>query len=92
MLLYAMLRFEESVVGGQTRPASGPGRRRSSTPGRGQAYFFAGRVDEANASWQKALELDPGYADASLVLARTLLTQGNHEAGHRRASKGSRLQ
>jgi len=25
------------------------------------------------------LELDPGYADASLVLARTLLTQGNHE-------------
>ena len=30
------------------------------------------------ASWEKALELDPAFADASLVLARTQVTQGKY--------------
>src|SRR5882762_994081 len=78
MLLYAMLRFEESVVEARRAQQVDPASPFVNTWA-GAAYFFAGRVDEAMASWQKALELDPGYADASLVLARTLLTQGNHE-------------
>jgi tetratricopeptide (TPR) repeat protein len=31
------------------------------------------------ASWQKALELDPGYADASIELARSHVTRGLHQ-------------
>jgi len=31
------------------------------------------------ASWQKTLELDPNYADASLAIARTYVTQGKHQ-------------
>ena len=31
------------------------------------------------ASWQKALELDPSYSDASIVVARTYVTSGMHQ-------------
>ena len=31
------------------------------------------------ASWQKALELDPSYSDASIVLARTYVTKGMYQ-------------
>jgi tetratricopeptide (TPR) repeat protein len=73
-----MLRFDEAVFEARRAQQVDPASPFVNTWA-GAAYFFAGRVDEAMASWQKALELDPGYADASLVLARTLLTQGHHE-------------
>ncbi len=44
----------------------------------GAAYFYAGRDDEARRSLGKVLELDPGYSDASLVLARAHVTRGEH--------------
>jgi tetratricopeptide (TPR) repeat protein len=45
----------------------------------GAAYFFVGRVEEAMASWQRALELDPDFPDASIALARAYVTQGRHQ-------------
>src|SRR2546427_12423375 len=45
----------------------------------GSAYFIAGRGEEAMASWQKALELDASYSDASIVLARTYVTLGMYQ-------------
>jgi tetratricopeptide (TPR) repeat protein len=43
------------------------------------AYFFARRTEEGMASLQKALELDPSYYDARIVLARTYVAKGMHE-------------
>ena len=44
----------------------------------GAAYFYAGRVEEAVSACQKALELAPGYWDASVVLTRVYVAKGKY--------------
>ncbi|HSN91715.1 MAG TPA: tetratricopeptide repeat protein, partial [Anaeromyxobacteraceae bacterium] len=45
----------------------------------GQAYFLDGRLEEAMASWQRALEVDPGAWFASLCLARAQVVRGTSQ-------------
>ncbi len=42
----------------------------------GRAYFFAGRLDDANAAWQLALELDPKYAHCYLAIVGSYMARG----------------
>lgn len=74
MFLYGMQRFDEAVsqarLAQQLDPASP-----STNTWAGVAYLFAGRTAEAWAAWQRALELDPNYSDAILVVARTHVSE-----------------
>jgi eukaryotic-like serine/threonine-protein kinase len=78
MYLSAMHRFDESVVHAQRSQQLDPLSSLVNTWA-GYTYFVAGRVDEGMANVQKVLELDPTYSDASLVLARILVTQRIYE-------------
>ncbi|MBP9865152.1 MAG: tetratricopeptide repeat protein, partial [Candidatus Omnitrophica bacterium] len=43
------------------------------------AFYYQNRIPEAIASWQKALAIDPNYADASNNLGAAYLAQGKKE-------------
>jgi len=77
MYLYAMSRFEEAVVEAKRAQQLDPVSPFVNTWA-GAAYMQAGMLAEGIASCRKALELDPTYWDASLVLARTNVTQRNY--------------
>jgi tetratricopeptide (TPR) repeat protein len=46
----------------------------------GFVFFFAGQYDQAIEQFEKALELDPGLAQAHCVLGLTYVYKGMHEA------------
>ena len=78
--LYAMQRFEEAVDQAKHAQQLDPVSPFINTWA-GAAYFLAGRTDEAMASLRRTLELEPGYSDASIILARSYVTLGQyHEA------------
>jgi tetratricopeptide (TPR) repeat protein len=78
--LYAMQRFEEAVDQAKHAQQVDPVSPFINTWA-GAAYFLAGRTDEAMASLRRTLELEPGYSDASIILARSYVTLGQyHEA------------
>jgi TolB-like protein/DNA-binding winged helix-turn-helix (wHTH) protein/Tfp pilus assembly protein PilF len=77
MYLYAMSRFEEAVVEAKRAQQLDPVSPFVNTWA-GAAYMQAGLLAEGMASCRKALELDPTYWDASLILARTSVAQRNY--------------
>jgi TolB-like protein/Flp pilus assembly protein TadD len=77
MFLYAMERFDDAVTQARRAQQLDPASALVNTWA-GAAYFYAGLVDEAEATWQVALELDPKYAHTSLALARTQVMRGRH--------------
>jgi tetratricopeptide (TPR) repeat protein len=46
-------------------------------------------LDEALAHFQKAIEINPDFADAQVELTRTLAAQGKKEGGRGKASSTS---
>lgn len=77
MYLYAMSRSEEAAVEARRAQQLDPVSPFVNTWA-GAAYMQAGRFAEGTASCRKALEMQPNYPDASLVLARTHVTQRNY--------------
>jgi len=78
--LYAMQRFEEAVDQAKRAQQLDPVSLFINTWA-GAAYFLAGRTDEAMVLLRRTLELEPGYSDASIILARSYVTLGQyHEA------------
>lgn len=76
MYLYAMRRFDEAVVQAERAQQLDP-----ATPGLEWAaatYVYAGRSEEGMALARRVLELNPADGDASLVVARTYVTQGKY--------------
>ena len=75
MYLYGMERFEESALQARRAQELEPASPMVNTWA-GRAYFFAGRLDDANAAWQLALELDPKYAHCYLAIVGSYMARG----------------
>jgi tetratricopeptide (TPR) repeat protein len=53
----------------------------------GYSYLYAGRLDEATASFRNALRLSPDYIDAHCAVAVALLLEGDPQAALREAEQ-----
>ena len=76
--IYALQRFEEAAAQAERAQQLDPVSPFVNTWA-GAAYFFAGRVEDARASLQRVLELEPSYSDASLVLARNYVSKAMYQ-------------
>jgi DNA-binding winged helix-turn-helix (wHTH) protein/tetratricopeptide (TPR) repeat protein len=74
MYLYAHERFAEAVIHARRAQQLEPASPMVNTWA-GQAYFFAGRFDDAMAAWQTALEIDPKYAHTYVAIVGSYLTR-----------------
>ncbi|PYM23115.1 MAG: hypothetical protein DMD78_12550 [Candidatus Rokuibacteriota bacterium] len=76
--IYALQRFEEAAAQAERAQQLDPVSPFVNTWA-GAAYFFAGRVEDARASLQRVLELEPSYSDASLVFARNYVSKAMYQ-------------
>jgi len=77
MYLYALQRFDEAMVEARRAQQLDPASPEVNTWA-AAAYLLAGGTEEGMASVQKVLDLDPSYADATLLVARTDVAHGKY--------------
>ena len=77
-MLVARGRFDEAIDAFERASLFDP-LSLSSIASAGDAYFFAGRIDEAMASYDATLQLDPGYAGAQLARAGVMEIRGQYK-------------
>lgn len=58
----------------------------------GNTFYKQGKIEEAQAAFQKALELDPNYAEANANLGLILKQQGNLQAAIEKTREAIRIQ
>ena len=76
--LFCMKRFDEAVEQAERAQRLEPTASYVNTMA-GMAYFLAGHVDRARATWQRVIDLDPRYALAHRYMAESYLKERNYE-------------
>jgi pentatricopeptide repeat protein len=89
--LYALQRFDEAIVQAARAQLADPASPTINTWA-AAAYFFGGRTEEGMKSLQKVFDLDPGHSDASIVLARTYLSQTKYPEAIRELERSLAMQ